>query len=530
MVRMVARHSLSSIGSVLLVALAAVAQSPATGRLTGTVTDPSGEVIPGAVILAKNAQTGGAGATATVDATLQIGLADTVVVTAAKLEEEVVNAPATATVLSKQTIRDSPPQNVAQQRTIIEQRTADQDQAYLMAKGDAQFNQGNFEEALGTYQQALAQNPNFWFIHHRVGQCHYYLGRFDQAIAAFQMSNSLEDRGANDSWLGWSYLKKNEYTVAIAFFEKSNRKDPSFARPNYEGLGAAYYWLGKYDEAIAYSTKALEYAGTEAEKSQIKYDLAFTCAAKGDYQRASDLLGKRTIIGIWLKKGGRGFLVDLIHKNGPADLAGIRAGDEIVEFEGRPLQDVSIREFNNEMIGNSVFGSVVRLKVLQDEKYLDRSVVVGVSPDLPTLAREASQAEPSPPSPATPSPGGETFPAKNDYPAAASTAKPSLVIQLLEITPGIVAPGNKFDLIVEFSVTDPVVMKKDIAVQFSYVIYEGDKVLFESEAATIESKNGISMTRTEHLIAAKQKGIYRMRVSMKYGSLSAEASKEFRIE
>jgi outer membrane receptor for ferrienterochelin and colicin len=54
-----------------------------------------------------------AGATATADATLQIGLEDQVVVTASKFEEEVVNAPATATVISEQTIRDLPTQNIA---------------------------------------------------------------------------------------------------------------------------------------------------------------------------------------------------------------------------------------------------------------------------------------------------------------------------------------------------------------------------------------------------------------------------------
>jgi outer membrane receptor protein involved in Fe transport len=140
---------------ILFVASIVAAQAPTTGRLTGTVKDPSGAVIPGASIMAKNAQTGSefkavtnevgvwvmpsvpsgsytvslnaqgfrtttfketkvdAGATATVDATLQIGLADTVVVTASKFEEEVVNAPATATVISEQTIRDLPTQNIA---------------------------------------------------------------------------------------------------------------------------------------------------------------------------------------------------------------------------------------------------------------------------------------------------------------------------------------------------------------------------------------------------------------------------------
>jgi len=155
MVRIVARHILSSLVLVLLIAVTAAAQAPSTGRLTGTVTDPSGAAIPGAGILARNSQIGSefrtfanvagvwvlssipggsyalsinaqsfrttsfkdikvdAGATATVDATLQIGLANEIVVTASKFEEEVVNAPATATVISEQMIRDMPTQNMA---------------------------------------------------------------------------------------------------------------------------------------------------------------------------------------------------------------------------------------------------------------------------------------------------------------------------------------------------------------------------------------------------------------------------------
>jgi outer membrane receptor protein involved in Fe transport len=154
MVRLVARHFLSFLALAMVIAVTAAAQGPATGRLTGTVTDPSGAIVPGADILARNAQIGSEfravsnevgiwvmpsvpsgsytvsvnaqgfrtaifkeikvdeGATKTVDATLQIGLANEVVVTASKFEEEVVNAPATATVIPEQTIRALPTQNV----------------------------------------------------------------------------------------------------------------------------------------------------------------------------------------------------------------------------------------------------------------------------------------------------------------------------------------------------------------------------------------------------------------------------------
>jgi outer membrane receptor for ferrienterochelin and colicin len=155
MVHMLAKHLISSLGLVLLITLVASAQVPTTGRLTGTVTDQQGGVIPKAAILAKNVQTGaefraianGIGvwempsvptgkytisatapgfrttpikeitvdmaAAVTVDATLQVGLADTVLVTASKHEEEVINAPATVSVISEQMIQALPSQNLA---------------------------------------------------------------------------------------------------------------------------------------------------------------------------------------------------------------------------------------------------------------------------------------------------------------------------------------------------------------------------------------------------------------------------------
>ncbi len=58
MVRIVARHFLSTLTLILFVASIAAAQAPTTGRLTGTVKDPSGAIILGAAIVAKNAQTG----------------------------------------------------------------------------------------------------------------------------------------------------------------------------------------------------------------------------------------------------------------------------------------------------------------------------------------------------------------------------------------------------------------------------------------------------------------------------------------
>jgi len=134
---------------------AALAQASATGSLKGVVTDQQGGAIVGASVLTKNDQTESefraltnqigfweisslptgsytvsitahafrtatysniqvtAGTTVTVDSMLQIGLTDEVTVTASRYEQEVINAPATVSVIPKQAIQALPSHNVA---------------------------------------------------------------------------------------------------------------------------------------------------------------------------------------------------------------------------------------------------------------------------------------------------------------------------------------------------------------------------------------------------------------------------------
>ncbi len=121
--------------------------------MSGVVKDPRGGVVPGAAIIAKSETTGAefnavsnesgawtlpsvaagtytvmvsalgfstgsypnivvnAGAAITVDAVLQIGITETVVVTASRKEETLVNAPAALSVVDDRTIREAPTQN-----------------------------------------------------------------------------------------------------------------------------------------------------------------------------------------------------------------------------------------------------------------------------------------------------------------------------------------------------------------------------------------------------------------------------------
>jgi outer membrane receptor for ferrienterochelin and colicins len=139
----------------LLLPYSSAAQAGGTGRLSGVVKGADGATIPGAEIVATDEQTGadfhtfsdrsgawtissvpagtytltftspatvpgalrsievGSGATATADVTLQLGISETVVVTASRVEQLLVNAPATVTIVNDRRIVAEPTQDYA---------------------------------------------------------------------------------------------------------------------------------------------------------------------------------------------------------------------------------------------------------------------------------------------------------------------------------------------------------------------------------------------------------------------------------
>ena len=107
---------------------------------------------------------------------------------------------------------------------------------------------------------------------------------------------------------------------------------------------------------------------------------------------------------------------------------------------------------------------------------------------------------------------------------------PSLQINRIDLKPPVVAAGRTFDLLVDFSVSDPAAANDQIPVRFSYQILEGDKVLHESKPGVIQGFNGKATTRTEPIRAAKKQGTYKIHVLIQYKNAAAERSIDLRIE
>ena len=87
-----------------------------------------------------------------------------------------------------------------------------------------------------------------------------------------------------------------------------------------------------------------------------------------------ELLTKETIKKLNLKNVKTGIYVTQVVEDSPADKAGLKAGDIILELNNKKLTKVTDLTF---AIGNAVPGTKVNLKILRDNKNLDKVVILG---------------------------------------------------------------------------------------------------------------------------------------------------------
>jgi hypothetical protein len=108
--------------------------------------------------------------------------------------------------------------------------------------------------------------------------------------------------------------------------------------------------------------------------------------------------------------------------------------------------------------------------------------------------------------------------------------RPSIRITRMEIAPGKVKPGSKFDLKVQYAASDPSAERKTLTVRLTYAIYRQETLLFESAPIDVESINGGGTERKESINAAKNAGAYTMKVRLQYNDAVANDERAFTIE
>lgn len=149
-----------------------------------------------------------------------------------------------------------------------------------VAHGDLLETQGNFEQAILQYRQALELTPDLVAARNRLGVVLNKVGRHDEATAEFRQAVARSPGSAyllNN--LGFSLYLETKYAEAEQVLTDAVKLQPTFRRAQLN-RGVVLAKLGRYDEALA----AFSLGGSEADAY---YNLAVMQAEDQHYAIAA---------------------------------------------------------------------------------------------------------------------------------------------------------------------------------------------------------------------------------------------------
>ncbi|MBI5612440.1 MAG: tetratricopeptide repeat protein [Gammaproteobacteria bacterium] len=117
--------------------------------------------------------------------------------------------------------------------------------------------QNRFEEAVTSYREALALDPQNPMAHNNLGRALYRLGRHQEAAEALREALRLRPDLVEVRFnLGVLHAEQHQLEEAVASFRETLRLRPDSVEA-YQSLGNALGQMGRYDEAVACYRQAL---------------------------------------------------------------------------------------------------------------------------------------------------------------------------------------------------------------------------------------------------------------------------------
>jgi len=126
-----------------------------------------------------------------------------------------------------------------------------------LSLGNVYADQGKDEEAITTFQKALAIDPQSPIPRLQLAQIFHKIGKFDQATAHYRRSVGMVPSVEILGVLGTLYLIQQKYEQSIDYLQQSLRLEPNSSKLNQNLLAAYHQWGMKlikdknYSQAIA---------------------------------------------------------------------------------------------------------------------------------------------------------------------------------------------------------------------------------------------------------------------------------------
>jgi len=155
---------------------------------------------------------------------------------------------------------------------------------YYYNCGNAYLKEGDYDNAIACYTQAIKINPNYVDAYFNRGSIYYEKGDYDKAIADYTQTTKI-DPNAADAYCarGNAYYIKSDYDRAIADYTQAIKLDPNWSYA-YNVRANAYHGKQDYDRAFADYDKVIKLNPNDASAYKNRGDAYYYW--KDDYDRA----------------------------------------------------------------------------------------------------------------------------------------------------------------------------------------------------------------------------------------------------
>lgn len=170
------------------------------------------------------------------------------------------------------------------------------DERALVLLGNAHFGGQRYIPAIELYERAAKIAPNFSQIYNQLGYSYRFLGKLDEAEAAFKKYTEVlpDDPNPYDSYAEL-LMKRGQFDRAIASYRKALAVRPDFVNSNF-GIATCLDLQGKGTEARKELDSMLASAADDGQRRAGLFGKTVSFAFEGNYSAAQTEMEKQLAI------------------------------------------------------------------------------------------------------------------------------------------------------------------------------------------------------------------------------------------